>query len=524
MIAQPSVNEAEVGKSTRPPLNRYRRRRDLLAAFGYAATLLSSNVAIWTSPTNDYYLRGENGDGLLSCLVALGLIATMVYGMLRMARRATWMRIGLVWLAFPAAVFALNRLRIAVGFPVPPGLPSRIVLGALLLGALLLIAKSPLRAGRALHAGFRWCFALSLVLVATLVEAWARPPAVAPNVDGGPPTAKPLILWAVFDELDEGWLFSRRPADLALPAFDQLARESLVCTQAQRPGPETLFSLPALTTGRPVRQTVVVSRHDLRIDYEDGRQGLWSKADTVFDDMLQMGRVPAINGYYHNYPGVFGTKVRQAQTWTIALTGFWATLEWQFLLTLPDKTRRDVLDLLGRASVSNREGAVQHRQRLDEQNAALERTLRARSADFVFLHCRVPHAPWMLDYRTQRSGFVPSPDGYFGNLMLADATLGHLMNVLRETGQWDRATLLVTADHNLRTPLRGVMAEHLVPLMLKLPGQKEARRLDQPVHAVDERWLIDAIARGEVHTPAQAADFLVEAAAHPARARTIGSP
>jgi hypothetical protein len=72
--------------------------------------------------------------------------------------------------------------------------------------------------------------------------------------------------------------------------------------------------------------------------------------------------------------------------------------------------------------------------------------------------------------------------------------LGRLISRLRATGLYDRAVLVVTADHGVsfragqkRRPLSSVNLQDIayVPLFVKLPGQRRGRVAPQPARTID---------------------------------------
>ena len=148
------------------------------------------------------------------------------------------------------------------------------------------------------------------------------------------------------------------------------------------------------------------------------------------------------------------------------------------------------------------------------------RLLHAVSADrrpsLYFVHALIPHVPWV---------YLPSGKRYTGNIRMtaipgvsdrgwrsddwltlqayqryllqvgyADRVLGRVLARLRATGVYDRAIVVVTADHGLSfrpgEPRRDVTRANLpdvafVPLFVKLPGQKRGRIDDGFVRTID---------------------------------------
>ena len=139
-------------------------------------------------------------------------------------------------------------------------------------------------------------------------------------------------------------------------------------------------------------------------------------------------------------------------------------------------------------------------------------TASARTA-FWFAHVEVPHAPWRYlpsgqEYPQRspipgRTGQVWGDDewlltqAYQRHLLqtaAVDRELGALLDKLETTGLFDRALVVVTADHGVSfrsgSDLRVIRAETAgeiatVPMFVKLPGQTAGAVNDRPVQTFD---------------------------------------
>lgn len=143
-------------------------------------------------------------------------------------------------------------------------------------------------------------------------------------------------------------------------------------------------------------------------------------------------------------------------------------------------------------------------------NASIERT--ARPA-FWFAHIELPHAPWRYlpsgqEYpqRSPIPGRIAKTWGtddwlltqaYQRHLLqtaAVDRQIGELIDRLKRTGIYDRALILVTADHgisfgageNLRVIAEKTVGEvAAVPMFVKLPQQRKGVVDDRPVETID---------------------------------------
>jgi hypothetical protein len=130
-----------------------------------------------------------------------------------------------------------------------------------------------------------------------------------------------------------------------------------------------------------------------------------------------------------------------------------------------------------------------------------------------YVHVMLPHSPWQYLPSGRRYSVDAAPgwggdevwsdnqvavDQYWQRhllqLVYADRVLGRLISRLRATGLYDRAVLVVTADHGVsfragqkRRPLSSVNLQDIayVPLFVKLPGQRRGRVAPQPARTID---------------------------------------
>lgn len=133
---------------------------------------------------------------------------------------------------------------------------------------------------------------------------------------------------------------------------------------------------------------------------------------------------------------------------------------------------------------------------------------------FHFLHLLLPHTPWrFFPDGTTYDGPILGMDGdgqwedaawpieigrqrHLLQAVYTDALLGDVIDRLEETGLWDRAAVVVTADHGYAfQPGRGQKPKEMnsrtahevlpVPLFVKAPGQTEGEVRDDNVMLVD---------------------------------------
>jgi Sulfatase len=154
----------------------------------------------------------------------------------------------------------------------------------------------------------------------------------------------------------------------------------------------------------------------------------------------------------------------------------------------------------------------------DDAPASFERMGRAAGEPgarppLLFLHASIPHVPWhytpegkRYETRVSMPGVVDgtwvgsqwlADQGFQRHLLqtqYADRLLGGLLRRLRETGLYDRALVVVLADHGVsfrsgdrrrRPTPTNVHDVANMPLFIKLPGQREGGVEDTAVRTID---------------------------------------
>lgn len=140
----------------------------------------------------------------------------------------------------------------------------------------------------------------------------------------------------------------------------------------------------------------------------------------------------------------------------------------------------------------------------------------SRKAPLYFLHSNLPHNPWnhlpdgrlYRDHSKREHGLNVSTEewdnhvgatlhGWQRHLLqaqFADRLVGRLLRRLRREGIYDKATVVLLADHgvsfvpglNRRKPRSGNLSNvAMVPLFVKTPGQSRGRIEDGPVSTID---------------------------------------
>jgi len=393
-------------------------------------------------------------------------------------------------------------------------------------GALLGAATAGAAFGLWRHAGAAIRAARGLVMLAAplalatgvqcvwaLVAPLELGPEQLPAVSAPPPPASggARVLWVLFDELDQETAFERRPAGLALPSFDRLAAESLRARRALPPSRATIWSIPALLSGRPLGDGPPrrLGPSDLHLGHAaDGAPLRWSELPSVFARARADGARTALVGWYHPYCRVLGRDLdrcsweESSQRWRRPglRTALRTQAEW-LLLSGPGLPRLWRFD-----GPARRDHRAQHR--------SLLRRARAVAADpdvdLAFLHLPVPHLPCIWD--ADRGTFTDRADcGYADNLALADRALGALRSSVARAGLDGRTHWIVTSDHWWHGKEgRAAPLDRRVPVLVRPAGATGGggARYDAPFGTEILAHLALALLRDEVGDAADVAAWL----------------
>lgn len=328
----------------------------------------------------------------------------------------------------------------------------------------------------------------------------------------GKSAARSKIIWIIFDELDQNLTFEALPSSIQLPAFQQVANESLMCESAVPSSYRTLSAIPSMLTGRLLSTGEAIQSRG----QTPHSTMFWGTFPNLFSEFHLLGRETAVLGWYHPYCSVLGDSVDHCYSvldridpYAVAapvleLGKFDFT---QIVRQLPAlRALRRLWKIEMGEDVSQRE---LHRERIDLINAQLEKFLNFQS-DLLVLHLPLPHLP----------GIGPAGSGdYFDNLVLTDRILANIRATLEKSNSWESVMVLVTGDHHFRlqywtdTLEAGKLSERVltasrsedsfrVACLLKFPGQKRPERLSAPFNMVLLHDMVRGVAAGSIQTAA----------------------
>ena len=339
------------------------------------------------------------------------------------------------------------------------------------------------------------------------------PIAEAPAIENDVP-----IVMVIFDELpasslqrQDGSIDGRR-----FPSFGTLAEGADWYARAVTVGLETSKAVPALLTGKLPRsgQTAYYSDHSSNLfSWLAGRGGYRVVAHETVSHLCP----PAICG------GTQPNPWRQLARATDDLSVVYAHL------LLPPELRTRLPSVSHTWTGFRADRSVPEGDRSPAVGGVLDQNVprlvdrflhrideTANTAAFYYLHLNLPHRPWK--YLPSGREYTPagtpvSPSGFEGRRLpnddrrtihglqrhllqvgYADRVLGQILDRLKKVGIYDRALIVVAADHGhsfrpgqpRRSPTLANLEDVLeVPLIVKRPGQNEGAVFDHLVRTVD---------------------------------------
>jgi len=352
------------------------------------------------------------------------------------------------------------------------------------------------------------------------------------------------IIWIVLDELSYEQTYEHRFPGLKLPAFDALAANATVFTQAQPFDIYTEIVLPGLLTGKPFDAIQTNSIVEPSVHNEvTGKWQTFQQHDTVFQDALNAGYSTAVVGWYNPYCRIVPAVVDSCY-WTYRypsnlmlpsntlLANMLAPIKlltWKVLGTANGRVYFYFMDRL-HIPKQNDFTRQSHADDYLDLDARSNKLLRDRSYGFVLLHLPVPH-PWGIYDRHTGKFTSTGPSSYVNNLVLADKCFAGIRQTLEQTGQWDSSTVVVMGDHSWRTKQEwktwslwsqedeiashGGQYDPRPAYIVKLPGQTTGTRIDTPYRTVNTRTLFDAIMAHRIDTSDELSAWVQSLATHP---------
>ena len=493
---------------------------------------------------------------LLNLLVFTGLLFFLTW--ILIARRERRQRRGLY---LPAAVvgglifwrfeeFVVRGFAISIVMLDENGYASHFKTGIAVYVALCILTPAligpaflywPRKAWNAVQTAALVLFPFSVLCIGQTCWQAAFPPHITAKEKTSWPAAldgsrKPLVLWLIFDEMDQSAAFRHSLGDFDLPNLSALGATSVQAERACEPARFTARAIPSYTLGRKVASVRWDSADDLLLRFEgSGTFVPWTQQRTLFHDAAGAGRRTAILGYFHPYCRLFGdlTSACEGCPYLVGseLMKWWSLLQSESLpkavllqadhaLPFPSTVRRfdgERFRIWQQAVLRHVER--QHLESVARLRRSLLHILADRSIDFAFVHLPLPHPPALP--RVGREDGGGQEPGYASDLRTADLLLGEIRGALVSAGRWDETALVLSSDHTVRWLWTGslvlspsllqaikTLKERTVPFLVKLPYQTQALRYTEPFNAVVVHGVVRGLLREEFKKPEEVIDYI----------------
>lgn len=304
------------------------------------------------------------------------------------------------------------------------------------------------------------------------------------------------VVWVIFDELDYGIVFEQRPKNLLLTELDKLRSTCVFVNNAYSPSASTAVSIPAMLTGKALKETKPISATEMSLIKPNGTTSNL-KSESVFTDMNNKGEITALFGWYFPYSRVFNS-VDVIKDYP---TMFYPTSERLDITVIAQL--RSLVEAAHFSPFGDSLVAINHILITKSMHNDVLDFLQTYHTGLIFLHYPIPHEPYIYDRYTHKYGTNHSvKEGYFDNVALVDMLLGEIRRTLEKTGVWDKSLFIVSADHGWRNnSFGGIIDKQRVPLMIKLPEQKTAILASDHFETVKTRQMISNVIDGKINTP-----------------------
>lgn len=358
-----------------------------------------------------------------------------------------------------------------------------------------------------------------LLHVATIREPIKIAPPFHPSAAANE-TFNRRIVWILFDELSYHQVFDHPVPGLELPNFSRMRAESVSFAALKPVGFYTDRIIPSLLINKHIdhiRTTI-----DGKLLYKDDLQGDWATYDpnaTLFGLAQRNGQNAGVDGWFIPYCRIFA-QVLNSCSWEPNMMEFGAygASEKKSLLAnalvLPSHLLE--FDSAAQASTVSDDHMLAYRKIMDHTHALIgDNRLR-----LVFLHIPVPHMPGIYDRQTHR---FRRGGTYLDNLVLADDTLGALLQEIQSSSSAAKITVIVSSDHSWRvTPVRhakpwigeeeqassgGVFDDRPV-LLIHFPDQNIGNDVNAPTSEMVEHDIVAGMILGEINSAQDLRAFL----------------
>ena len=321
------------------------------------------------------------------------------------------------------------------------------------------------------------------------------------------------IIWILFDELSYDQTFDHPFPGIDLPNFRRLRGASVSYSKLEPAGFHTQEIIPSLFSG--IRINGIRGTVDGSLWYRDEFQNRWFAYDpekTLFALAKSKGWSTGVDEWTFPYCRILAS-VLDTCSWEPSVllpTELYGASEDKSVLANAAVLPQMLLDIGARHAPSAQAKNIrQYRDILAHAETLIDES----QVRFVFLHFPVPHPPGIYD---RERHLLRQGGTYLDNLVLADDTLGLLLQRIDATRESGRTTVIVSSDHSWRISLYrnyagwsaeeeracGAQFDDRPVLLIHFPQQNIAVDVNAATPELLEHDMIAGMLRGGINSPA----------------------
>lgn len=321
------------------------------------------------------------------------------------------------------------------------------------------------------------------------------------------------IVWILLDELSYDQTFDHPVAGLALPNFNHIRSESVSFSHLKPAGFFTDHIIPSLFSGHPINE--IRSTVDGDLWYKGETQKRWvayDPNDTLFGLAQRNGWSSGVDGWYNPYCHILDS-VLNVCSWEpfFGMTTFEANGASEENSVLGNAAAMPNV-ILAKLTKRSANPSVPHLKAYRNVLTNAQALIQNDQINFVFLHFPVPHPPGIYDRQTH---LLRSSGTYLDNLVLADDTLGVLLQEINNTPSASRTTVIISSDHSWRISLyrdhedwtseeeraSGGHFDDRPVLLVHFPGQNSGSEVSSALPEMLEHDIIAGMLQGKINNP-----------------------
>jgi len=314
---------------------------------------------------------------------------------------------------------------------------------------------------------------------------------------------RPKVIWIIFDEWDQYLTFEKRDKNIYLPTIDKFKENYFSASAVHQIAENTPLSLSSYINGYVTKNFKITGHNKIKLEFYNKPSVLWGEEASIFSKLNSKKINSSVVGWFLPYDRVFEKHIVRTEYYSDkkmvfkAIRQIYTDLNLFYLLRPINKLSFQKIPKLQEHinKIVLKKGSILFK----EISASAKEVLTDPKINFCFLHFSIPHPPIIFDRNTKK--ISTTLNSYSDQLMLVDKTIENIQNILIESDMWDSSTLILTSDHWFRPSLWNSFPElisisendkknaaerknSLVPLLIKMPYQKQTISYDKPFNAI----------------------------------------